>query len=193
MQEPIQPVTGGKLTYEDFLEFVKDKEGEYEYVDGRAVALASPSPEHDRLVSVLNYLIYGHVRGSGCIVYLSHDLETVPGEEPRRPDLAVTCDKRDAKRGLDRPHAIHFPKLLIEVLSPKTRDDDLGDKLNEYKALPSVEEYLIVDSTRHWIRRHYRNADKNLVFDADQISGTVGLASIGYTLDIDALYTEANV
>jgi Uma2 family endonuclease len=35
-----------QLTYQQFLDFVAGEEGRYEFVDGRAVAMGTPSNEH---------------------------------------------------------------------------------------------------------------------------------------------------
>ena len=77
-------------------------------------------------------------------------------------------------------------------MSPN-RGDDLGKKLTEYQAMPEFEEYLVIDSTQHWVRVYRRDAEGLFVVDADHIAGSVRLASIGYTLDIDALYRDAGV
>jgi len=89
----------------------------------------------------------------------------------------VVCDGKPAK-------------LVCEVLSP-TRGDDLGKKLAEYQAMPQFEEYLVVDSTQHWVRAYRRNSSGLFEFDTDHIGDSVRLASIGYTLDVDALYQAA--
>ena len=59
--------------------------------------------------------------------------------------------------------------------------------------MPEFEEYLVIDSTQHWVRVDRRNTEGLFVVDADHIAGSVRLASIGYTLDIDALYRDAGV
>ena len=62
-------------------------------------------------------------------------------------DLAVTCGPA-AREIID-------PLLVIEVLSRSTRTHDLGQKLVDYKTLPSVIEIWMVDSERRWVQ-HWR-------------------------------------
>lgn len=59
--------------------------------------------------------------------------------------------------------------------------------------MPSIEEYVMVDSTRHWVRRYRRDNDGWFVADVDQIGGSIRIASIGYVLDVDAMYEMARV
>ncbi|MEO0771238.1 MAG: Uma2 family endonuclease [Cyanobacteria bacterium J06649_4] len=54
----------------------------------------------------------------------------------RYPDLIVTCDPQDQQA----TDAFSHPKLIVEVLSPKTEAKDRGEKWREYRALPSLEE-----------------------------------------------------
>jgi Uma2 family endonuclease len=82
--------------------------------------------------------------------------------------------------------------MVCEIRSP-SRSDDLGKKLAEYQAMPQFEEYLVIDSTQHWVRVYRRNESGLFEFDVDHIGGSVALRSIGYTLDIDALYRDAGV
>ena len=56
------------------------------------------------------------------------------------PDVVVTCDERDRQSNYVKYH----PKLIVEVLPPRSSFIDRGDNLNDYCSLPSMEEYLLV-------------------------------------------------
>jgi hypothetical protein len=73
------------------------------------------------------------------------------------------------------------------------RGDDLGDKVTEYQAVRSIQQYLVIDAIRHWVRRYTRNADGLFVVERDYIGGLLAIDSIRYTLDIDGLYREARL
>jgi Uma2 family endonuclease len=107
------------------------------------------------------------------------------GYRDRVPDVAVTCDRYDVS---EAPDILHSPKLIIEVLSAK-RGGELDKKLNDYQGRPSIEEYVIIDSRKRWVQRHWRS-DGRRDFETDpiRISGSVTLSSVNYTLDIDDLY-----
>jgi Uma2 family endonuclease len=80
-------------------------------------------------------------------------------------------------------------QFILEILSPYP-GDDLTLKLIEYQNLPSVEEYVIVDSTKRWVRRYYRDPQGKFAVDEDSIGGLTRFESLGYTLDVDELYRE---
>jgi len=176
MNEPSQ------LTYQEFLEFIADKDEQYEYVDGHAVAMGRPSKIHQRIALEIGTELKIHLRGQRCDVYL--DTRAWTGARDRVPDITVTCSDHDLD---STDEVLRSPKLVIEILS-KNRGDDLDAKIDEYESISAIEEYIVIDSRRRWLRRYYRNDHGKFEFDAVRISGTVRLASVGYTLDIDALY-----
>lgn len=55
------------------------------------------------------------------------------------PDVVVTAQK------LKKKIAEENPVLLVEVLSPSTRTNDLSDKFIAYRQFPTLEYYLVVE------------------------------------------------
>ena len=53
--------------------------------------------------------------------------------------MVVTCDERATE-------LLQYPKLIIEVLSPSTAGFDRGDKFKFYRRIPTLEEYVLIDS-----------------------------------------------
>jgi Uma2 family endonuclease len=57
------------------------------------------------------------------------------------PDVMTTCEASDSGRTF-----MVAPKLVVEVISSNTVTNDLHTKLDVYGAIPSITEYLVVDS-----------------------------------------------
>ena len=65
------------------------------------------------------------------------------------------------------------PSVLIEVLSKTTKNYDRGDKFKLYRDIPTLKEYVLVDSeslsveifrlneSNHWELEEYKNADED--------------------------------
>src|SRR6266496_4302175 len=96
------------------------------------------------------------------------------------PDLTVACGEQAGTM-------LTSPVVVIEVLSPTTEKRDRGAKFKTYKALPSVQEYVLIGSEyraievhqregNFWRQYHYREGD------------LVELKSIGVSFPFDALY-----
>ncbi|MDB9495933.1 Uma2 family endonuclease [Spirulina major CS-329] len=73
------------------------------------------------------------------------------------PDLTVTCDSDDD------PSLTYItgPKLIIEVLSESTEAYDRGKKFQDYRTLPSLQEYVLI-SSQDYLVDVFRRAENNL-------------------------------
>jgi Uma2 family endonuclease len=132
-----------RLSPADYLEREREAEQRHEFLDGEVVAMAGGSRAHNLLATRVARLLGNHLEGSSCRVYQS-DMK-VRIERANRfyyPDVMVCCDPL-------RPDADDYyetaPKLLVEVLSPKTAANDDGEKRVNYQALESLVEYLLLD------------------------------------------------
>ncbi len=181
MQEPKPPQS---LTYADFVAYAEAHEGRFEFDDGMIVDMGIPSDAHQDLSLALAKTLDPHLATLGCKTRLASRLITIhggrgkPPEQERSPDAVVICDGKPRK-------------LVCEILSAN-RGADLGKKRDEYEAMREFEEYLVIDSITRWVRVYRRNAE-GLFESGDRIGGSVRLDSIGYTLDIDALYRDAGM
>lgn len=134
-------------TYADMLEW--DTDTRYELYDGRPVALASPAPRHQEIVSELNRQFSNYLLGKKCKVYpapLDVRLFARKGDRPGdadtvvQPDLLVLCDPGK----LDKHGVLGAPDLVVEILSPTNAVYDRLLKFNLYREA-GVGEYWIVD------------------------------------------------
>ena len=183
------------MTLRTFLEWCEREPDDrrYELVDGRPVSLATPTRRHNRLVTALQRRIDAHVSSRGC----ESDASGATLANGRSPDIVVTCDERDLRETDDyvNERVIWFPRLIVEVLSPSTRDVDLGSKVELYRAIDSLQEYLILDSQTHFARLYRRNEThpEQLSMLPDRIAGDVFLQSIDLSISLDEVYTDARI
>lgn len=92
-----------QLTYRQFLDFVAGKEGRYEYVDGRAVAMGTSSNEHQDISLIVASALRQHLRGERCKVRTAAALWAIARE--RSPDVLVTCHESDLVSCVSNPSA----------------------------------------------------------------------------------------
>jgi Uma2 family endonuclease len=134
-----------------------------------ATALNTRLRETDCLVASQSL----RVRVTGGGLYAYPDIVVVQGE----PAVA------DAHRDM-----ITNPALLVEVLSPSTRDFDQGDKFARYRRLPSLQEYVMIDPDVAWAIHVMRRADGWLLRDVRGQDATLDLASVGAALPLAEVY-----
>ena len=131
------------MTVEEYFELCRSNpDVRYEYIDGRVTMLAGGSLNHARIATNINRIL-GNFLGDGPCQSLSSDAGLrVTASRYVLPDVAVTCDERDHQ---DNDY-LQYPCLLFEVLSSSTEDIDRGRKFTYYRNIPTVREYVLVNS-----------------------------------------------
>ncbi|WP_133510615.1 Uma2 family endonuclease [Candidatus Thiosymbion oneisti] len=136
-----------RLTTDEYLEIERDAERRHEYLDGELVAMAGGSRAHNLLATRVARLFGNHLTGSPCRIF-QFDMK-VRIERANRfyyPDILLCCNPLTADAD---DYFETDPKLIVEVLSPRTAAIDDGEKRVNYQTLDSLEEYLLLDPKTH--------------------------------------------
>jgi Uma2 family endonuclease len=83
---------------------------------------------------------------------------------------------------------LHNPSLLVEVLSPSTRDYDLGDKLERYQTIPTLRDVLLIDPKLPDVRHVRRTAEGWETRRFLALSDTIDLAEV--ILPLATIYAD---
>jgi len=84
--------------------------------------------------------------------------------------------------------------LIIEVLSPSTKNYDRGEKFRFYRALPSFREYLLLAQSEVRAEHHVRQADGAwLMREYTSLSDEINLPSIGCSLRLQDVYERVEL
>ena len=157
----------------------------YELVDGRPLKMmAGARNVHDDIVVNCLVSLGNQLRGGPCRPFKGDgSVETLPGQI-RRPDLGVDCGHRDPN-GLKAA----VPRLVVEVLSPGTRDFDTFEKLGEYKVVEILDHIVFVDPDAprvvHWTRDAERAWVRRMIED---VAETLDLPDLGVSLALREIY-----
>lgn len=122
-------------------------EGEfYELCDGYVFAFSTGTGAHGILCTRIATALDSHVTAP-CRVFGPSSIGVRRTDRPTNviPDATVTCEDVDLNKTF-----VLAPKLVVEVISPKSVQRDRVVKLDIYRAIPSIDEYLMVDSRRIW-------------------------------------------
>ena len=140
------------ITYEQYEAFSRDRR--IEVFDGQIYDMATPSQEHQTILTELLVAIRNYLRkkGGGCRVFpapfdvklFNNPLTVV------QPDLMIICDKDK----LDGKRCNGAPDFIIEIVSASNPSDDYIRKLYYYKNA-GVREYWIVDPRRKLVTVNY--------------------------------------
>src|SRR5262245_13718360 len=120
-----------------FLAWADRREGRYELVQGRVIMTVGPPRVHAAIVANLGVLVHGQLDPEQWTALMGFGVDTGP-QTLRSPDIVV--DRAD---GADSDRVATAPVVLAEVLTRTTVETDLGDKVAEYLALPTLAAYLV--------------------------------------------------
>ena len=133
-----------RMSVEEYLELEQQNEQRHEYIDGYMYALAGGTLNHSVISANVGRIIGNALLDGPCRVYSSDARVRLSNSRYVYPDVSVSCDERE--RGDD--HALLYPKVVIEVLSPGTEAYDQGKKFDYYRTCPTLQEYILIDSQR---------------------------------------------
>jgi Uma2 family endonuclease len=146
-----------RMAVPEFLAWAETQEnGRFELVCGQIVAMAPERWEHvqakQRAFRALEAAI--ERAGVACQALIDGLAVAVDDETSYIPDSLVNCGEPGAPDSLIAPN----PVIVVEVLSPSTRNIDTTVNLADYFRVPGLRHYVIVDLGRQHVV-HYRKQD----------------------------------
>ena len=183
-----QPVT--YLTPEQYLEIESKAEFRSEYINGEMFAMAGGTPNHGRMVANSVRRLAEQLDDRPCEVF-GGDLRLYSAKYKifTYPDVLVTCGPH---RLLDaRRDTLTDATVIVEVLSPSTKNYDRGEKFLFYRSLPSFSEYLLLSQDEIHAEHHVRQPDNSWLFrEFTEPTDEIELKSIGCRLQLESLYAR---
>ena len=175
------------MTAEEFLAWEEAQPAKHEFVRGEVFAMTGGIDRNDTVAGNLYIRLRQQLRGTPCRVYAGDvKLRVEAADCCFYPDLMVTCSAADlASRSFKRE-----PVLVVEVLSPSTAAFDRGAKFTEYRRLPSLAEYLLVDVERLHCDLYRKGADGLWVLHPSGPDEAVRLASLDLVVEAAELWAD---
>jgi Uma2 family endonuclease len=148
-----------KLTYDDLLAMFPEGDGlRHELINGEHFVTPSPAKRHQQLVRRLTLSLGNHLEAhpdQGELFTAPFDVVMSPCDVVE-PDLLVVLG--DQQGILNDKNVSGAPALVIEILSPGTRQRDQGLKRTLYDR-QGVREYWMVDPDHDWVTICRRSLD----------------------------------
>lgn len=131
----------------EYLERERQAAFKSEYSNGEINAMAGATANHTAIQANVSGLLYNALRGQPCR-FFPNDLRVhIPATTLYTyPDFSIVCGKPAFLDGVF--DTLLNPAGLIEILSKETASYDRGDKFESYRSIPTLEEYVLIDSRR---------------------------------------------
>ncbi len=163
-----------------------------EYYNGEIFAMSGGTADHSLIAVNTAGILSQRLAPTPCRVFNSDmRLNIERSGLYTYPDVMVICGRIELVKR--RNDTVTNPVLIIEVLSESTREYDRGAKFNFYKEIPTLREYVTVESERPHVECYRRTGDdKWLVEIHEDLDATVKLESIACEISLRQVYNKVS-
>ena len=176
-----------RMTAEEFLAWDEHETIRREFVRGEVFAMAGAEEAHVTATGNIYTALRAHLKGTPCRTFMvDMKLRVEAADCFFSPDVFVTCSELDRAE----PKIKRDPLLVVEVLSPSTAGYDRGAKFADYRLLPNLREFLLVDPASRRCDLYRRGDDGLWVLHPFERGQTLQLRSVGLELPAATLWED---
>ncbi len=177
----------------EYLLAERASEEKHEYYDGQVLAMGGASMKHNDITSNLITNIGNHLKGKDCkILAADMRVSTATKDAYMYPDVLIVCGERQLED--NKFDTLLNPTVIFEILSPSTKGIDKGRKLFFYKGIPSLQEYIMIDSLKRFIQLARRQPDGAWMFeDISHPEASLFIRTINFHLRMQEIYTDTGL
>ncbi len=160
---------------------------EAEFSEQELLGMTGGTRAHAQLIENIYLRLWLALRDSPCRPHSSEKRFRDPVfRQTRYPDAMVTCG--DEQFDPADEDALQNPIAVFEALSGSTANIDRGEKAVQYRATPSVQVIVFLDSRRRHCESLARQADGSWLLREHE--ATLPLPCLDIELSLDELYAD---
>ena len=181
-----------RYTYSDYVALEEQSPTKHEFLDGEIYAMAGGSEEHSALAAETLRILGNAIGDQLCRVHTS-DLRIYVEASGLATfaDGAVICGPFQQHEPSPKATALN-PTVLLEVTSDSSEEYDNTAKLEYYRTIPTLRDYIIISHRERRIIAHTRR-DGEWTTRVAIAGGRVSVESIGAELAVDEIYRASAI
>jgi Uma2 family endonuclease len=182
-----------RYTYADYVAIEVDSSTKHEFLDGEIYAMAGGSEEHSALAAEVLWLFRNALGERPCRVHTS-DLRIYVESAGLAtfPDGSVICGPFEQHAASPNATALN-PLILLEVTSDSSEEYDHTTKLNCYRMIPTLRDYVIISHRERRIIVHHRTAEGIWTSVVAITGGQVRIHSLDCDLSVAQVYLRSSI
>jgi Uma2 family endonuclease len=188
----MQVATKQFYTPAEYLELEEKAEYKSEYINGQIFPMTGGSTNHNKIALNLSFALNFAFRAQDYEIYIGDVRLWIPDKQIYTyPDVMLIEGK--AAYYNNRTDTITNPLMIAEVLSKSTQGYDRQAKFEDYRTIPSFQEYLLIDQTRIYVEQYAKTGEKRWelrVYNAED--ETISLSSVALEISLKDLYNKVN-
>ena len=183
-----------RYTYADYVGLEMYSSTKHEFFDGQIYAMAGGSEDHSALAAQVLRALGNAIGDRPCRTHTS-DLRLYVESVGLAtfPDGSVICGELQQHSPSPKATALN-PMVLLEVTSDSSEAYDTGAKLEYYRTISTLRDYIIVSHRERRITVHSRIGEgSEWIMRVGVAAGGVAVASLKTELVIDEIYRGSGV
>jgi len=145
VREPAIAYGKQKISIEEYLEMENAALEKHEYYQGEIFAMSGAKTPHNIVSRNMLVALAQKLKGKRCQPFGSDMRIHIEANTLfTYPDISIVCGDIVTLNNDD--YNVLNPSVLIEVLSPSTKNYDRGEKFKLYRDIPTLKEYILIDS-----------------------------------------------
>lgn len=182
-----------RYTYADYFALELSSTTKHEFLDGEIYAKARGTEEHSALAAEVLRALGNAIGDRPCRAHTS-DLRIYVEAIGLAtfPDGTVICGPLEQHRPSPSATALN-PRILVEITSDSSEEYDTSTKLEAYRTIPSLREYIVVSHRERRITVHGRCDDGPWTTRVAISGGSVAVESLALTLRVDDVYRASSI
>ena len=182
-----------RYTYADYVALETASSTKHEFLDGEIYAMAGGSEDHSALSAEVLRALGNAIGDRPCRTHTS-DLRIYVEAVGLAtfPDGTVVCGGVQQHEPSPRATALN-PMVLVEVTSDSSEDYDTGVKLEYYRTIPSLRDYIIVSHRERRIVVHSQHPDSGWTARVAIAGGRVAVESLRVDVVVDEIYRGSSI
>lgn len=175
------------MTADEFLLWDDGTDTRYQLIQGQPVAMAPPRLDHGTISMNLGRQLGNRLAQRPSCRAIGEAGLRISDQTFVVADVVVTCTRQPSTT------EVVEPIIIIEILSPSTRRDDLAFKLPAYQRIQSVREIWLIDSERRWVQLWRRDGAARWIVEDLVGSAEIVSAVLGDRIGLDDLYLNVDL
>lgn len=173
---------------EEYLALEELAEYRSEYYRGEIFAMSGGSVNHNRIAKNVVITLDAALASKPCETFIT-DMRLLVKKNGlyTYPDVMIVCGRLEFATG--RTDTLTNPVAIIEVLSESTQAYDRGAKFELYRALETLQDYVLIDQSRVHVEYFHKLDDGRWVLaEFNELVMVLLLESVGVELSLSQVY-----
>jgi Uma2 family endonuclease len=176
---------------EEYFELEHQSDAYHVYWNGEVTLIPEAHPNHTRIARNIIETLSSQLENDACEVYDNDQRVKVHVSSPYLyPDLCIPCPSPEFET-IGGLLVLVNPILIVEILSQTNTRDDKRLTFTQYQTIPSLRDYLLVDSRKVEVAHYRKQADGiYLPVLVTSLNSSIRIASLDCYLKLNKIYSR---